>query len=158
MQNKKIKIAVNGCGRIGRAFLKLIMENKNVDVVAVNDLGSVENIAYLLKYDSAYGVSDLEISFDKSSLIINGNKIKFLREKDPANLPWKELNVDIVVESTGVFANYEKSQLHINAGAKRVVITAPVKEKTQNSKTQRPACRQAGYQTKHKTQIINIIQ
>lgn len=133
--NKKtIKVAINGCGRIGRAFLKLAMENDSIEIVAVNDLGSVENIAYLLKYDSAYGTSDLDIKSEEGQLVINNQNIKFLNEKDPANLPWKDLEIDIVVEATGAFNSYEKSQAHIDAGAKRVVITAPVKDsKKENS-------------------------
>ncbi len=129
----KIKVAINGCGRIGRAFLKLAIKNENIDIVAVNDLGSIENIAYLLKYDSAYGVSDLEISIDNGLLVVSGKKIKFLSERDPKNLPWGDLGVDIVIESTGVFNDYEKSQAHIEAGAKRVVISAPVKNSHDSS-------------------------
>jgi len=125
--NNKIKVAINGCGRIGRAFLKLSEENPQIEVVAVNDLGSVENIAYLLKYDSAYGKSDLDIKVENGFLSINGREIKYLSEKDPKNLPWRTLDIDVVVESTGVFNSYEKSNAHIDAGAKRVVITAPVK-------------------------------
>ena len=124
---KKIKVAINGCGRIGRAFLKLAEENPQIEVVAVNDLGSVENIAYLLKYDSAYGKSDLDIKVENGFLSINGREIKYLSERDPKNLPWGALDIDVVVESTGVFNSYEKSNAHIEAGAKRVVITAPVK-------------------------------
>ncbi|MBU4480195.1 type I glyceraldehyde-3-phosphate dehydrogenase [Patescibacteria group bacterium] len=133
MENKKIKVAINGCGRIGRAFLKLATENNFIEVVAINDLGSIENIAYLLKYDSAYGISNLEISIDNDILIVNNNQIKFLSEKDPRNLPWGDLGVDIVVESTGAFNDYEKSQSHIEAGAKRVVISAPVKNSHNSS-------------------------
>ena len=124
---KKLRVAVNGVGRIGRAFLKLAEENPQIEVVAVNDLGSVENIAYLLKYDSAYGKSDLDIKVENGFLSINGREIKYLSEKDPKNLPWGALDIDVVVESTGVFNSYEKSNAHIEAGAKRVVITAPVK-------------------------------
>ncbi|OGD66854.1 type I glyceraldehyde-3-phosphate dehydrogenase [Candidatus Campbellbacteria bacterium RIFOXYC2_FULL_35_25] len=128
MEKKKLKVAINGCGRIGRAFLKLSMENEIIEVVAVNDLGSLKNIAYLLKYDSAYGVSNLNISTDEENLIINDRKIKYLSERDPSNLPWGALGIDVVVESTGAFNDYEKSQAHIKAGAKRVLITAPVKD------------------------------
>lgn len=124
---KKIKVAINGCGRIGRAFLKLAEENPQIEVVAVNDLGSVENIAYLLKYDSAYGISKFDVKVENGNLVIDGREIKYLSEKDPKSLPWGDLEIDIVVESTGVFNSYEKSQSHIEAGAKRVVITAPVK-------------------------------
>lgn len=133
MKDKKIKIAINGCGRVGRAFLKLAMENKTINIVAINDLGSIENITYLLKYDSVYGISNLDISHSDKNLIINENKIKYLNEKDPSKLPWNELDIDIVIESTGVFNSYEKSQAHIGAGAKRVIITAPVKNSHDNS-------------------------
>ncbi len=125
---KKIKVAINGCGRIGRAFLKLAIKNENIEIVAVNDLGSAENIAYLLKYDSAYGPSGLNVTTEENLLVVEENKIKYLSERDPKNLPWGDLGIDIVIEATGVFASYEKSQAHIDAGAKRVVITAPVKD------------------------------
>jgi len=131
--NNKIRVAINGCGRIGRAFLKLAKENKKLEIVAVNDLGSVENIAYLLKYDSAYGVSSFDVKADGGNLAIDGKEIKYLSEKDPKNLPWRDLNIDIVVESTGAFNSYEKSHAHIQAGAKRVVITAPVKGSSQGT-------------------------
>ncbi|MEK7193780.1 MAG: glyceraldehyde 3-phosphate dehydrogenase NAD-binding domain-containing protein, partial [Patescibacteria group bacterium] len=111
------KIAINGFGRIGRLFLRQIINEPNVKVVAINDLADVENLLYLLKYDSVYGRFETPI----------GN-IKFLQEKDPAKLPWKDLDVDIVVEATGVFESYEKAKAHLDAGAKRVVLTAPAKD------------------------------
>ncbi len=132
MKNQKIKVAVNGCGRIGRAFLKLAIKNENIEVVAVNDLGSAENIAYLLRYDSAYGPSGLDVKADDSYLTIENKKINYFNEKDPIQLPWGDLDIDVVIESTGVFTTYEKANAHIVAGAKRVVITAPVKD-TQKS-------------------------
>jgi glyceraldehyde 3-phosphate dehydrogenase len=127
---KKIRVAINGAGRIGRAFFKVARERKEIEVVAMNDLGDIENIAYLLKYDTAYGVSPftVEVSEDKKSIVIDGKKVAYLSEKDPSVLPWKDLDVDVVVESTGFFASYAGSQAHIAAGAKRVVITAPVKD------------------------------
>lgn len=127
---KKIKVAINGAGRIGRAFIKVAREHKEIDIVAVNDLGSIESIAYLLKYDTAYGKSDftVEVSSDQKAILLDGESIAYLSEKDPANLPWKDLDVDIVVESTGLFTTYEKSRAHLQAGAKKVVITAPVKD------------------------------
>lgn len=123
-------IAINGAGRIGRAFLKLAIENPKMNVVAINDLADIENIAYLMRYDTSYGRSGLDIQVDKenSVLIINGKKVKYLSEKDPTLLPWKDLAVDIVLESTGLFTTYEKAGAHIKAGAKRVVISAPAKE------------------------------
>ncbi|MES2087610.1 MAG: glyceraldehyde 3-phosphate dehydrogenase NAD-binding domain-containing protein [Patescibacteria group bacterium] len=125
---KKIRVGINGLGRIGRAFLKVSLENKELEVVAVNDLGDAENMAYLLNFDSVYGRSGLEARGATGVLTVKGQEIKYLSEKDPAKLPWGDLNVDVVVESTGFFASYEKAKLHIAAGAKRVVITAPVKD------------------------------
>ncbi len=121
-----IRVAINGFGRIGRAFMRL-SRNREVEIVAVNDLGSLENFAYLLKYDTVYGRAPFSVDAKDGALFINGKEIKFLSEKDPAKLPWKDLAIDVVVESTGFFTNYEKAQAHIDAGAKRVVITAPVK-------------------------------
>ncbi len=125
-----IKVAINGAGRIGRAFYKLASKREEIEVVAINDLADIKNIAYLLKYDSAYGRSglDVKVSDDNKNLIVGGKTVRYVSEKDPANLPWKELGVDIVVESTGLFTSYEKSNAHITAGAKRVVISAPVKD------------------------------
>jgi glyceraldehyde 3-phosphate dehydrogenase len=127
---KKIRVAINGFGRIGRAFLKVARERQEIEIVAVNDLGSIENFAYLLKYDTAYGVSPFEVSADvaKGVLVVDGQEIQFLSEKDPTQLPWKAMGIDIVVESTGLFTSAEKAQAHINAGAKRVVISAPIKD------------------------------
>jgi glyceraldehyde 3-phosphate dehydrogenase len=114
---KKIKVAINGFGRIGRAFYKLAKESPELEVVAVNDLTSKENVEYLLKYDSVYG---------QSKHTLGG--VKYISEKDPTKLPWKELDIDIVVESTGLFTSSDKAQAHIVAGAKRVVVTAPIKD------------------------------
>lgn len=126
----KIKVAINGAGRIGRAFIKVARERKELEVVALNDIGNIDNIAYLLKYDTAYGVApfDVEVSPDKKSILIDGEKIEYVSEKDPAILPWGKLGVDVVVESTGLFTSYEASRAHIKAGAKRVVISAPAKD------------------------------
>lgn len=127
-----IKLAINGFGRIGRLFFKSALESGEFDVVAVNDLGDAGNLAYLLKYDTVYGKYGKEVSVDISSsphkLMVGGKEIVFLQEKDPTKLPWRDLDVDIVVESTGVFESYEKARAHIDAGAKRVVITAPAKD------------------------------
>ena len=130
MENKKIKVAINGAGRIGRAFLRLAQNFPNIEIVAINDLGDIENIAYLLKYDTAYGTAQfgVMVSDDKKSLIIENKEIEFLSEKNPSDLPWKYLNIDVVVESTGAFTTFKKAKAHIDAGAKRVVITAPVKD------------------------------
>jgi len=125
----KIRVAINGAGRIGRAFYKIARERKELEIVAINDLGNIENIAYLLKYDTVYGQSrfEVKVSEDKKSLIIDGKKVLFLSEKEPQNLPWKDLDIDVVVESTGFFVTYEGSSLHLKAGAKRVVVSAPIK-------------------------------
>ena len=133
---KMAKIAINGLGRIGRAFLKLALARPEIEVVAVNDIGDIDNIAYLLRHDSVYGKSEFKIeaknqssgSGDKPFLSINGHKLIFLSERDPAKLPWRELGIDIAVESTGIFESYEKSRAHIDAGARRVIITAPSKD------------------------------
>jgi len=125
---KKIRVAINGAGRIGRAFYKLAHKRPEIEIVAINDLGDVENIAYLLKFDTVYGKSGLEITTENDSLTIDGEKIAFLQEKDPSLLPWKELDIDIVIESTGFFTKYELAKAHLDAGAKRVVVTAPMKD------------------------------
>ena len=124
------KVAINGAGRIGRAFLKLALGENDLEVVAMNDLSDIENIAYLLKYDTAYGRSAFMpiVGADKKSISIYGKEIKYFSQKDPKELPWGELGIDVVVESTGVFTSYQKAKVHIIAGAKRVVITAPVKD------------------------------
>lgn len=122
-----VHVAINGLGRIGRAFLKMAVKNPAVEVVAVNDLGDVENLAYLLKYDTAYGVSNLDIRTEDKYLIIEGQRIHVLSERDPKNLPWSAMNIDVVVESTGVFTKYADAAMHLQAGASKVVISAPGK-------------------------------
>ena len=112
-----IKIAINGFGRIGRLFFRQVEEHDDLQVVAINDLGDLENLSYLLSYDTVYG------RFEKG---LKG--VKTFKEKDPAKLPWKKLGVDIVVEATGAFESFEKAKVHLKAGAKRVVITAPAKD------------------------------
>ena len=123
------KVAINGFGRIGRMSFRELCTRKSVEVVAINDLTSADTLAYLLKYDSVHGRFDGEVSVDGEYLIINGKRIRVYAEKDPANLPWKELGVDIVIESTGLFKNREKMMKHINAGAKKVVLTVPADNK-----------------------------
>jgi glyceraldehyde 3-phosphate dehydrogenase len=125
---QKIKVAVNGAGRIGRAFIKLAIGRDELEIVAVNDLGDIENIAYLIKYDSVYGKAQFEVSVEGDVLNLGGKKIKFISEKNPAKLPWAELGVDVVVESTGFFVTYEGAKTHLDAGAKRVIVTAPMKD------------------------------
>lgn len=127
------RIAINGFGRIGRAFYKLAREYPELEVVAVNDLGDLENMAYLLRYDTAYGKSDFDVTVVppgegvEPGFIVDGKKVVLVQEKDAAKLPWAKYNIDIVVESTGFFTAFDKAKVHLDAGAKRVVITAPVK-------------------------------
>lgn len=125
---KKIKVGINGFGRIGRAFLKVAWDRPEIEVVAVNDLGDVANMAYLLKYDTVYKKWEHDIKVEGDSIVIDNKKVKVLAVKDPSQLPWKDLGVDVVVESTGLFTSYEKAKAHLDAGAKKVVISAPVKE------------------------------
>lgn len=123
-----IKVGINGFGRIGRAFLKIAWERPEIEIVAVNDLGDVANMAYLLKHDTVYRTWNHEVKAEGQEIIIDGKRIKVLAEKDPAVLPWGTMNVDVVVESTGLFTTYDKANAHITAGAKKVVISAPAKE------------------------------
>ncbi|MDR1726258.1 MAG: type I glyceraldehyde-3-phosphate dehydrogenase [Bacteroidales bacterium] len=120
-----VKIAINGFGRIGRVTFRNIQRKTNVEVVAINDLTDAKTLAYLLKYDSVHGCFDGEVEADGDYLIVNGKRIRIYAERDPENLPWKELGIDIVVESTGIFKNREKMSKHIKAGAKKVILTVP---------------------------------
>lgn len=123
-----IRVAINGFGRIGRAFVRAVHEQKaDIDIVAINDLGAPENLAYLLKYDSVYGKAAFDVRVEGDTLVMGDWKAKINSQKDPAALPWKDLNIDVVVECTGLFTEYEKAKAHVTAGAKRVVITAPAK-------------------------------
>lgn len=126
----KLRVAINGFGRIGRNFFKIAQEyQKDLEVIAVNDIASIDDAVYLLKYDSVYGRSPLPVlkKSDKS-FTIGGTEVAYLSEKDPANLPWSKMNVDVVVESTGLFTSADKASAHLKAGAKRVVISAPSKD------------------------------
>ncbi|HHT13744.1 MAG TPA: type I glyceraldehyde-3-phosphate dehydrogenase [Propionibacterium sp.] len=123
-----VKVAINGFGRIGRNYYRaLVAAGADLDVVAVNDLTDNKTLAHLLKYDSILGRFDGEISYDDDALIIDGKEIKAFAEKDPANLPWSDLGVDIVIESTGFFTDATKAKAHLDAGAKKVLISAPAK-------------------------------
>ena len=123
-----IRVAINGFGRIGRPVFKRIIENhKSLEVVAINDLTDAKTLAHLLKYDSIYGIYQKSVKAEGDYLLVNGQKFKVFAEKDPANLPWKELKVDIVLECSGVFTDYEGARKHIDAGAKKVIISAPSK-------------------------------
>ena len=121
------KIAINGFGRIGRLVFRQLIKKNDLEIVAINDLTSPKILAHLLKYDTAHGKFDGEVSFTDNSLVVNGKEIKITAERDPKNLPWGDLGVDGVVESTGFFVSKEASQAHIDAGAKKVVISAPAK-------------------------------
>lgn len=130
-QKKKIRVAINGFGRIGRAFYRASAERDDIEVVAVNDLGDIKNMAYLLRYDSVYRDNGLIVTVkegEKPAFVIDGKDLLYISQKDAALLPWKALDIDVVVESTGLFTSYEKARVHLSAGAKRVVISAPAKE------------------------------
>lgn len=121
-----MNIAINGFGRIGRAVFKILLEKKGgINVVAINDLTDTKTLAHLLKYDTCYGIYEKKIDFTKDALVVDGKKYKITAEKDPAVLPWKDLQVDIVLECTGKFRSKEKAMAHIKAGAKKVIISAP---------------------------------
>jgi glyceraldehyde 3-phosphate dehydrogenase len=123
----KTKIAINGFGRIGRNAFKIAFERPDLEVVAVNDLTDTKTLAHLLKHDSSYGAYQHEVSADDENIIVNGQPIKVLAEKDPAALPWKDLGVEVVIESTGLFVDPAKAKAHVDAGAKKVIISAPAK-------------------------------
>lgn len=125
---QKTRVAINGFGRIGRTFFRMSYNNPDFEVVAINDLGDIKNLAYLLEYDTAYGRSPYAVTVEDGAIVVDGKKIICAHEREPQNLPWAKENIDIVVESTGLFTSYEKAKAHMDAGAKRVVITAPVKD------------------------------
>lgn len=125
-----MRIAINGFGRIGRIFFRQALGQPDIDIVAVNDLAPVENLAYLLRRDTVYGPYEKPVEFRRGYLVVDSQNIFAYNEKDPAKLPWKDLNIDVVVEASGVFASYEKAKAHLDAGAKRVVITAPADAET----------------------------
>lgn len=120
-----IKVAINGFGRIGRLAYRLMHEDSNFEIVALNDLSNADELAYLLKYDTAQGRFDKDIKVVGDKLVVDGKETAIFAEKDPSNLPWGALNVDVVLEATGLFTSEEKAGLHIKAGAKKVVVTAP---------------------------------
>jgi len=121
------KIAINGFGRIGRLVYRIIENREDMEVVAINDLSTPEELAYLLKYDTNHRRYEKEIDFDEEHIIVNGKKIKVYKELEPINLPWKELQIDIVLECTGKFTSKDKAMAHIETGAKKVLISAPGK-------------------------------
>ena len=123
----KTRIAINGFGRIGRNAFKIAYDRSDIEIVAINDLTDNKTLAYLLKYDSNYGHADFEVEASQTGILAGGREIKVLAEKDPAALPWKDLDIDVVIESTGFFTDIEGAGKHIEAGAKRVVISGPTK-------------------------------
>jgi glyceraldehyde 3-phosphate dehydrogenase len=123
-----MRIAINGFGRIGRAVAKIIIDREDIELVAINDLTDVATLAHLLKYDSVYRTWDHEVGYDEGDLLIDNKRIHSYAEKDPSSLPWKELNIDVVLECTGHFLTVETCQAHIKAGAKKVVMSAPAKD------------------------------
>jgi len=123
----KTRVAINGFGRIGRNAFKIAFERSDIEIVAINDLTDTKTLAHLLKHDSNYGLYQHEVKFDDAHLIIKDQKIAVLAEKDPAALPWKDMQVDVVIESTGFFVDPAKAHAHVDAGAKKVVISAPAK-------------------------------
>lgn len=122
-----IKMAINGFGRIGRVVMREASKHDEIEIVAVNDLTDAQMLAHLLKYDSVHGIFDAEVGSEEDHLVVDGKKIKVYAEKDPSNLPWGELDVDVVIEATGVFRDEKALMKHIEAGAKKVILSAPAK-------------------------------
>ena len=125
---RKIKIGINGFGRIGRITLRVILQRDDMEVVAINDLLNVEHLAYLLKYDSVHGRLDGTVKVKGNSLVVNGNIIRVTSERNPSDINWGELETDVVAECTGIFTTMEKAELHLKAGAKKVAVSAPSKD------------------------------
>src|SRR5476651_897896 len=123
----KTRVAINGFGRIGRNAFKVAYERSDLEIVAINDLTDTKTLAHLLKHDSTYGTYQHEVTFDEKSIIVDGQHIQVLAEKEPSALPWKDLGVDVVIESTGFFVDPAKAKAHIDACAKKVVLSAPAK-------------------------------
>tara|TARA_B110000046_G_scaffold88640_1_gene96702 strand:- start:9783 stop:10769 length:987 start_codon:yes stop_codon:yes gene_type:complete len=128
-----MRVAINGFGRIGRTFTRVIQNQSDIELVAINDLGSIENLAHLLKYDSIHGRFPASIETKGDKLIINDKQVQIFAEKNPASLPWAQLEIDLVIESTGLFRGTEEAKKHIDAGAKQVIISAPAADS--NTKT-----------------------
>jgi glyceraldehyde 3-phosphate dehydrogenase (phosphorylating) len=122
-----IKIGINGFGRIGRTFLRIASSNKDFEIVAINDLTDAKTLAHLLKYDSTHGVFAADVKAKEDAIVVDGKEIKILSIKDPASLPWRDMGAQVVVEGTGLFRDKEKASKHLQAGAKKVIITAPAK-------------------------------
>lgn len=122
------RVAINGFGRIGRTFFKMAHDHPDFEIVAINDLGDIDNLAYLLRYDTAYGQSQFSVEVKDGELVVDGKSVAFTQVRNPEELPWGEKGIDVVIEATGVFTSYEKSKTHLTAGAKRVIISGPVKD------------------------------
>lgn len=122
------RVAINGFGRIGRTFLRSAFQHPDIEVVVINDLGSLDNLAYLLQYDSVYGRSPFSVEIADGALLVDGKKIAFVQQREPSKLPWGDMDIDVVVESTGFFTNFADAKQHLTAGAKRVIISAPSKD------------------------------
>jgi glyceraldehyde 3-phosphate dehydrogenase len=126
----KTRVAINGFGRIGRCAFKIAFERSDLEIVLINDLTDTKTLAHLLKHDTSYGLYQHEVSFDQAGIIVDGKHIKVLAEKDPAQLPWGAHSIDVVIESTGLFTKHEQLKVHLQAGARRVVLSAPEKDDT----------------------------
>lgn len=127
-----LKVGINGFGRIGRGFFRYVYDKQDVEVVVINDLSEPDALAYLLQYDTTYGKAPFTVSAKPGALVAGGKEVRVTTEKDPSKIPWKDLGVDVVVESTGFFDSFEKAKAHITGGAKHVVITAPAKDADTN--------------------------
>lgn len=128
-----VRVGINGFGRIGRHVFKIAMDRTEVEIVAINDITDAKTLAHLLKYDSTYGRYAKSVKVEDDAIVVNGKRIKVLAVKDPKALPWKDMGVDIVIESTGVFAKREQCMWHVEAGAKKVILTVPAKDKVDNT-------------------------
>ena len=122
-----VNIGINGFGRIGRLVFRRIMKQGGFNIVAINDITDAKTLAYLLKYDSVHGKYPGEVSVDGDNIVVDGKKFKIIAEKDPAKLPWKSLGAEVIIEGTGIFTSREQLQKHIEAGAKKVLLTAPAR-------------------------------
>ena len=129
----KIRVAINGFGRIGRVYLRNAINDPNIDIIAINDITDAATLAHLLKYDSVHRAFNGTVTAGKDFLEINGKKVMITASKDPSTLPWKQMNIDVVIESTGIFTGEADAQKHITAGAKRVIISAPAKDDSTKS-------------------------
>ena len=128
-----MRVAINGFGRIGRSVFRILDQNKDIEVIAINDLSNQESLAYLLKYDTIMGRFSGNVNIEKDILHTDNESVQMLSERDPAKLPWEDLNIDIVIESTGVFRTYSALETHLKAGAKKVILTVPAKDKIDNT-------------------------